>query len=143
MKQSRILFFALAFLTTSFVFSQENKPTLKVNFSSKGKKGILYIAVYDSEDNFMKVKLQKQKIDMSSGENTQLKIGDLVVGKEYAITSFLDENGNETLDKNAFGVPMEPYGFSNNVKGYFGPPSFEEVKVVFLLKNNPISIIID
>ena len=44
----------------------------------------------------------------------------------YAIILFHDENGNGKLDKNALGVPTEPYGFSNNVRGFLGPPSFEE-----------------
>src|SRR5688572_2803911 len=44
----------------------------------------------------------------------------------YAIILFHDENGNGKLDKNGLGVPTEPYGFSNNVQGFLGPPAFEE-----------------
>jgi len=33
---------------------------------------------------------------------------------QYTIILFHDENGNGKLDKNALGVPTEPYGFSNN-----------------------------
>ena len=32
---------------------------------------------------------------------------------------------NEKLDTNFFGIPKEQFGFSNNAKGRFGPPSFE------------------
>ena len=45
---------------------------------------------------------------------------------QYAIILFHDENGNGKLDKNALGVPTEPYGFSNNVQGFLGPPAFEK-----------------
>jgi uncharacterized protein (DUF2141 family) len=45
---------------------------------------------------------------------------------QYAIILFHDDNGNGKLDKNALGVPNEPYGFSNNVRGFLGPPAFEE-----------------
>jgi uncharacterized protein (DUF2141 family) len=45
---------------------------------------------------------------------------------QYAIILFHDENGNGKLDKNALGVPTEPYGFSNNVRGFLGPPAFKE-----------------
>ena len=45
---------------------------------------------------------------------------------QYTIILFHDENGNGKLDKNALGVPTEPYGFSNNVRGFLGPPDFEE-----------------
>jgi uncharacterized protein (DUF2141 family) len=45
---------------------------------------------------------------------------------QYAIILFHDENGNGKLDKNALGVPTEPYGFSNNVQGFLGPPAFKK-----------------
>jgi len=45
---------------------------------------------------------------------------------QYAIILFHDENGNGKLDKDGLGVPMEPYGFSNNVRGFLGPPAFEK-----------------
>jgi uncharacterized protein (DUF2141 family) len=45
---------------------------------------------------------------------------------QYAIILFHDENGNGKLDRNALGVPTEPYGFSNNVRGLLSPPTFEK-----------------
>jgi uncharacterized protein (DUF2141 family) len=42
---------------------------------------------------------------------------------------FHDENGNGRLDKNFWGVPTEPYGFSNNAVGTLGAPRFAEVAV--------------
>src|SRR5512132_3293480 len=45
---------------------------------------------------------------------------------QYAIILFHDENGNGKLDTNALGVPTEPYGFSNNVRGFLSPPTFEK-----------------
>ena len=43
----------------------------------------------------------------------------------YAIAVFQDLNEDGILNKGAFGVPTEPYGFSNNVRGKLGPPSFD------------------
>src|SRR5512133_1376046 len=45
---------------------------------------------------------------------------------QYAIILFHDENGNGRLDKNALGGHTEPYGFSNNVQGFLGPPAYKE-----------------
>ena len=57
----------------------------------------------------------------------------------YAIALYHDENDNRRLDKNFLGLPNEGYGFSNNVKGFMGPPSFEESE--FLLdKSKQINI---
>jgi uncharacterized protein (DUF2141 family) len=55
-------------------------------------------------------------------------IKDLKPGK-YAFKYFHDENNDEKLNTNFVGIPKEGYGFSNNAKGTFGPPSFE--KTVF------------
>ena len=55
-------------------------------------------------------------------------INDLKPGK-YAFKYFHDENNNEKLNTNFMGIPKEGYGFSNNAKGSFGPPSFD--KTVF------------
>ena len=44
----------------------------------------------------------------------------------YAIGIFIDTNANEALDRNFLQIPTEQYGFSNNAKGRFGPPSFAD-----------------
>jgi uncharacterized protein (DUF2141 family) len=45
---------------------------------------------------------------------------------DYALTAFLDENSNNKLDANLFGLPTEPYGFSRNARGMTGPPPFAD-----------------
>ncbi|MEO8590991.1 MAG: DUF2141 domain-containing protein [Flavobacteriales bacterium] len=54
---------------------------------------------------------------------------DLTVGR-YAIKAFHDVNDNGKLDTNWIGIPSEPYGFSNDAMGTFGPPSFEQAGFV-------------
>jgi uncharacterized protein (DUF2141 family) len=49
---------------------------------------------------------------------------------EYAVSLFHDENGNKKLDKGLFGIPTEKYGVSNNAKGKYGPPSYDDCKFV-------------
>ena len=65
----------------------------------------------------------------------------------FAIGAHHDRNANEKLDKNALGLPTEPYGFSNNPKRGFGPPSYEEVAVKVggenELGSEPIRVVID
>lgn len=48
---------------------------------------------------------------------------------EYAVRLFHDENDNGEFDTNFLGIPLESYGFSNNVYAPFGPPSFQRAKV--------------
>ncbi|MBF9198156.1 DUF2141 domain-containing protein [Microvirga terrestris] len=46
----------------------------------------------------------------------------------YAIAVFQDTNGNNDLDRDQRGLPLEPYGFSNGT-GRTAPPSFEAARI--------------
>lgn len=54
----------------------------------------------------------------------------------YAISLFEDVNGNYKLDTGAMGIPVEMFGFSNNVRGHMGVPTFEQCK--FVLKDDQV-----
>jgi uncharacterized protein (DUF2141 family) len=47
---------------------------------------------------------------------------------DYAVTIFHDENNNGKFDMNWMGMPLEGYGFSNNIKPRFKAPDFDECK---------------
>jgi uncharacterized protein (DUF2141 family) len=64
-------------------------------------------------------------------------ISNLKPGK-YSFRYFHDENKNEELDTNWLGIPKEGFGFSNNAKGTFGPPSFK--KTIFNLNGDTSQI---
>ena len=42
----------------------------------------------------------------------------------YAIAAYHDVNGNGRMDTGTFSLPIEPYGFSNDV-GRIAPPNFK------------------
>ena len=48
---------------------------------------------------------------------------DLPARVAVAVVHDLDSSGD--LNRNAVGMPNEPYGFSNNHRPRFGPPSFQ------------------
>src|SRR3981189_3639196 len=43
---------------------------------------------------------------------------------QYAAVVFHDENSDHEFNQNAFGMPMEGYGFSNDAASLFAPPDF-------------------
>ncbi|WDQ18964.1 DUF2141 domain-containing protein [Rhodopirellula sp. P2] len=49
--------------------------------------------------------------------------------KRFAIAAFHDTDNDGALSRNQFGIPAERYGFSNNARGKFGPPDFEEAVI--------------
>ena len=44
----------------------------------------------------------------------------------YAVSAYHDENSNGKMDTNFVGMPREGVGASNNARGHFGPPKFED-----------------
>jgi uncharacterized protein (DUF2141 family) len=78
----------------------------------------------DSTKAFM-----KEKIQISNGK-AMCDFNNVPYGK-YAVTVQHDENNNNKLDKSIFGKPTEAYGFSNNVRRFFGKPDYE--KAAFIL----------
>ncbi|KQY85142.1 hypothetical protein ASD25_08020 [Brevundimonas sp. Root1423] len=40
---------------------------------------------------------------------------------DYAVKAFHDVDGNGEMNTNPFGIPIEPYAFSNNAVGNMGP----------------------
>lgn len=59
---------------------------------------------------------------------------------EFAIKALHDVNGNGDMDLNLIGLPKEPYGFSNDVMGAFGPPDFDEAKIVLKSGKNAVRL---
>ena len=65
-----------------------------------------------------------------------ISISNLIQGK-YSIRYFHDENGNDKLDPNWFGIPSEGYGFSNNASSIFGMPAIKD-RLFYINKNTEI-----
>ena len=62
-----------------------------------------------------------------TGETVKLVFKDLPAGT-YAIRMFHDVNGDGEMNTNVFGIPTEPYAFSNNASGTMGPAAWSKAK---------------
>lgn len=87
-------------------------------------KGKIKLALYDHEDRFLKTAVTWG--DLAIVDHSLVYSFKGLKQGIYAVSIFQDENENGKLDANFFGIPTEPYGFSNNAKGMFGPPSFKD-----------------
>lgn len=126
-------------MTSLQVFAQEDQCQLTVLIDNiTSIRGTMKIGLYDEEDGFMKKELTFDHQDITTDTVTFVFKG-LQQG-EYAITIYQDENNNGELDTNFLGIPQEPYAFSNNAAGRFGPPSFEDCKFFLSAENQEITI---
>ena len=46
----------------------------------------------------------------------------------YGVMAYHDRNANGRLDTLPIGLPVEPYGFSNNARATFGPPAWRAAR---------------
>jgi len=116
-------------LTILFVLYLTN-PMLDISFTNiQHAKGTLYIGVYNSEADFLKPEeaVLKKIVPVTVTGSLDLRFPELAPGV-YALSCFHDLNGNGKLDTNLFGIPTEPYGFSNNARPKFRAPNWAEAK---------------
>lgn len=134
----KLKLFAALILCSILSYSQ-NSCDLHVKVENIAEvKGSLKIALYNHEDHFLSKEIMS---DGKAIEANQIEFVFKGLGEgTYAISLYHDENDNGKLDANFIGIPSEPYAFSNNAKGMFGPPSFEECK--FEVKGSAQQIVI-
>ncbi|MCB0579276.1 MAG: DUF2141 domain-containing protein [Phaeodactylibacter sp.] len=89
--------------------------------------GEVHIALFGSEADFMETekRVVGLVVPIKSREPLQVTLGNFPFGT-YAIAVFHDLNNNGKLDKNALGIPTEPYAFSNNPRAKWRSPTFRE-----------------
>ena len=103
--------------------------TLEVSVTGfKRAGGELALALFDSEAAYeaREPAIRKAWVPVVDGR-ARWTVGNLPAG-EYTVIAYHDENSNRELDFRLFGIPKEKVGISNNVRGAFGPPSFERAK---------------
>ncbi len=113
---------------------------LKLELDGKGMAGNqVRVAVYSAEAQQQfpsDVGFYRGTVNEATSDHVLVVIPDLPPGK-YAVAAYIDNNRNGKQDKNLLGVPKEGYGFSNNVRGIFGPPKFSEA--AFEIGTAPVS----
>jgi uncharacterized protein (DUF2141 family) len=102
---------------------------------------IINISDFDNDNGVAKVHLFKnpQDFPIESDKAIMRVVGKIQGGKArivlenvpfgvYAFTVHHDENDNDKMDKNFFGLPGESYGFSNDLHPMISVPVFEEAE---------------
>ena len=120
----------LAILGLLAVAIEANAETLTLHISTSSAMGTLNAAVFTSQQDFDSGQMISGLSVPAQQGVTRLEIPDLKQGV-YGISVFHDLDGDEELDTNLFGAPVEPFGFSNNPKIGFSAPKFEAFKFTF------------
>lgn len=119
----------------------EGRSTLIVRVSGLSAEATpLRIAVFNSEKRWLDDASAAYKTVLEGGGRVrEWRVQGMPSG-DYAVAVFEDQNRDGKLNRDLLGIPKEPYGFSNNVRGTFGPPSWKDAKVAVTGETSQIEI---
>ena len=139
MKCYCIICFSMITMLFSSIFAQKIYDLTVVVHGLENNDGVLQLGLYDDADKFPIVgKTLKVVRVKTSGSSRKYTFSGLTEG-DYAVAIYQDENNNDNCDKNFFGIPVEPYAFSNDIRPKFSVPSFEDCSFI-LNKSKTVSI---
>lgn len=124
----------LLLLASGEAIAQEDAG-LTVNVTDiQQQQGNLMIAVFEGEDAYRANRAVDGRNVPANATSVSVVFDDLGPG-EYGIKIFHDVNGDGELNTGLFGIPSEPYGFSNNAAVRFGPPGWSAAR--FSVSDSP------
>ena len=115
---------ALAMTASPWVQAHE----LTVEVEGIESTGVIMLRIFSNEAQFKgeETAIMSLRQQLSAG-NFSFSTSGLPEG-DYGVRLMYDTNGNGELDTNMIGMPTEPWAFSNNATGSFGPPDWSAVK---------------
>jgi uncharacterized protein (DUF2141 family) len=138
-----VLGFASAAAQAGAAYAAE-PSSLTVTFKGlKQQTGAILFTVVGSEAAYNgKAPVTAQDILNVSGDTATKTFDGLAPGR-YVIKAFHDVDGDGKMATNPFGVPTEPFAFSNNAVVAMGPPKWEAAAFEVKAGANVQSIDID
>ncbi len=131
MKKIKGTILLLGILILSFQSYGQEKITLQVAINDlRNSTGEILIRVADKNNKT----IDEQKITIKDGKSIAIFNG--LPSGIYVVSYIHDENSNSALDTGSMGIPSEGHGFSNDARGFMGPPDLEAQ--LFELKTNTV-----
>ena len=121
-------FICFSIITISFqsFFGQQTFDLTVIVNGLKNNDGVLQFGLYDDSDKFPVVGETLKMVRVKTLGNSQKYTFSGLKKGAYAVAIYQDENNNDNCDKNFFGIPVEPYAFSSDIRPKLSVPSFED-----------------
>jgi uncharacterized protein (DUF2141 family) len=89
--------------------------------------GSVMVSLFDSGAAYGgSAPVRRARIDVAKGERTVVIAG-LKPGT-YAVKAYHDVDGNGRMTTNPFGLPIEPFAFSNKARGNMGAAAWDHAR---------------
>src|SRR5690606_18486097 len=89
--------------------------------------GVVMVAVSDSEAAWNGGGAPAAAARIEAGARPVEAAVDPPAG-DYAVRAFQDVDGHGERNTNPFGIPFEPFAFSNDARGRMGPPGWSAAR---------------
>ncbi len=100
--------------------------------------GDIHVGVFANETDFNAENNQTAKGIYPVESNTLRVVYENIPYGNYAIQIFHDINKNDKMDSTSLGIPIEPFGFSNDIVPVFSSPTFQEC--VFKVDSDQVEV---
>lgn len=105
---------------------QADEAELTVSVSGIGEvRGQLVVGLFASGEAWDSGESFAGRRVAVEGNSVSFSFGPVPAG-EYGIKLYHDIDGDGELDTNLMGIPSEPFAFSNNARGRFGPAVWDD-----------------
>lgn len=118
---------AVAFTVSPVAHGEEAATSVSVTISNiQTPEGVIRVGLFDEASYDGGNGINGVNIDVDGSEVTASIEG--VAPGSYGIKLFHDVNDDGEMGTNPFGMPTEPFAFSNNARGRFGPAKWDAAK---------------
>ncbi len=105
------------------------RASLDITVKTDGSGGAAMIALYADAESYGGDGEPARAVRVEISEKVQTVSFDDLQPGDYAIRSYHDRNGDGELNANPFGLPTEPFAFSNGARPSFGPPGWDAARI--------------
>jgi len=102
-----------------------NDSKIVLTFETGARTGTVMVALFNSAGGFDGRSGQSIASAAISASGRVVATFDNLPAGDYAVKAFHDLNGDGQMNTNPFGMPTEPYAFSNNAVGNMGPARWD------------------
>ena len=112
---------AALLLTAAPALAQSADNKVVLTFNTGARTGTVMVALFDSAASFDGRSGQPVASTAVNASGRVVATFESLPAGDYAVKAFHDVNGDGEMNTNPFGMPIEPYAFSNNAVGNMGP----------------------
>lgn len=107
--------------------AQSVDSRLTFTFETGAETGAVMVALYADEAAYESgAPSRAARVDVAAGE--RVAVFENLPAGAYGMKAFHDVNGDGKMDLNPFGMPTEPFAFSNNAVGNMRPARWDRAR---------------